>query len=75
MIDFRARKLTWQEAGRVTEPGRYLYKFGWLTITPDDIAVWQTHPNAAFALVAYPPSDAIDAIDEYHLGSFELRQP
>ena len=24
-------KITWQEAGRLTEPGRYMFKFGWLT--------------------------------------------
>ncbi|NVN87135.1 MAG: hypothetical protein HXX15_13730 [Rhodopseudomonas sp.] len=69
MVDIRARKVTWQEVGLVTEPGRYLYRFGWLTITQDDLAVWQSFPNAAFALVPIPPGDSTD---EYHLGSFEL---
>jgi hypothetical protein len=69
VVDIRARKITWQQVGRVTEPGRYLYKFGWLTITPEDLAVWQSFPKASFALVAYPPGDCTD---EYHLGSFEL---
>jgi len=69
VVDIRARKVTWQEVGLVTEPGRYLYRFGWLTITKDDLAVWQSFPNASFALVPYPPTDSTD---EYHLGSFEL---
>jgi hypothetical protein len=34
-------KLTWAQVGLVTEPDRYMFKFGWLTITSDDIAVWQ----------------------------------
>ena len=33
-------KVTWQQVGRVTEPGRYMFKFGWLTITAEDLAVW-----------------------------------
>ena len=26
-------KITWQRAGGVTEPGRYMFTFGWLTVT------------------------------------------
>ena len=33
-------KITWAQAGRVTDPGRYMFRFGWLTITADDLAVW-----------------------------------
>ena len=43
-----AKKITWAMAGLVTEPGRYMFKFGWLTITADDLAIWQAYPNAAF---------------------------
>ena len=43
-------KITWAMAGRVTDPGRYMFKFGWLTITADDLAIWQAYPNAAFTL-------------------------
>src|SRR5216684_7951176 len=43
-------KITWQKAGRVTEPGRYMFKFGWLTVTADDLAIWEKYPNAAFTL-------------------------
>jgi hypothetical protein len=28
-----------------------MFKFGWLTITASDLAIWQTHPNAAFTLL------------------------
>src|ERR1700736_3413883 len=44
-------KITWQKAGRVTEPGRYMFSFGWLTVTADDIAVWELYPDASFTLV------------------------
>jgi hypothetical protein len=71
-------KVTWQQVGRVTEPGRYLFKFGWLTIAAEDIAVWQQFPHAAFTLVLKPPSpapsDTDEVSDELHLGAFELPQ-
>jgi hypothetical protein len=70
MIDPEVHKVTWTQVGRVTEPGRYLFTFGWLTVTAEDLAVWQQHPNAAFTLVAH---SAADAVEEYHLGAFELR--
>jgi hypothetical protein len=38
-------KLTWAQVGLVTEPGRYMFKFGWLTITADDLAIWQKYPR------------------------------
>ena len=31
-------KVTWQKAGRVTEPGRYMFRYGWLTVTAEDLA-------------------------------------
>jgi hypothetical protein len=34
-------KITWAQVGRVTEPGRYMFKFGWLTIIAEDLAVWE----------------------------------
>jgi hypothetical protein len=66
-----ANKITWQQAGRVTEPGRYMFRFGWLTVTAEDLAVWEQFPTAAFTLVKM--AVAPDADDEYHLGAFELR--
>lgn len=63
-------KITWQKAGRVTEPGRYMLKFGWLTVTADDLAIWRQFPNTAFTLVR----TANEAEDEYRLGTFELQE-
>ena len=62
-------KITWQKVGHVTEPGRYMFTFGWLTITADDLAVWQRFPNAAFTLVKMAIES--EAGEEFHLGSFE----
>jgi hypothetical protein len=55
-------KITWQRAGRVTEPGRYMFRYGWLTVT------------AAFTLVELPDI-AEDGREQFHLGAFELPQP
>ena len=63
-------KITWQKAGRITKPGRYMFTFGWLTVTADDLAVWELHPDAAFTLVEVA-TDA-DAPDEFKLGTFEI---
>ena len=47
-------KVTWQKAGRVTEPGRYMFRYGWLTITAEDLAIWRQFPEASFTLVNLP---------------------
>ena len=70
-------KITWAQAGHVTDPGRYMFRFGWLTVTADDLAVWQVYPNAAFTLIsAIPPVPAEGeeplAGEEFRLGIFEL---
>ena len=65
-------KITWQKAGRVTEPGRYMFTFGWLTVTAEDLAVWEQYPNAAFTLVQ--TATAPDAGEEFRLGAFELQE-
>jgi hypothetical protein len=62
-------KVTWQQVGRVTEPGRYMFKFGWLTVVAEDLAVWEQFPDAAFTLVR---TAAAEAEDEFQLGVFEL---
>jgi hypothetical protein len=62
----------------VTEPGRYLFKFGWLMITADDLAIWKQFPNATFTLYSAgttrPPGDETEKEDgeEFRLGTFEL---
>jgi hypothetical protein len=66
-------KVTWQQVGRVTDPGRYMFRFGWLTITAEDLAVWQRLPNAAFTLVR-TPTTAAEAGDEFRLGAFDLQE-
>jgi len=76
-------KISWQKAGRVAEPGRYMFRFGWLTVTADDIAVWRRYPDARFTMLRIPkssipkpsdepPEDIVEGSDEYHLGTFEL---
>jgi hypothetical protein len=74
-------KITWAQVGRVTEPGRYMFKFGWLTITADDLVIWEKYPTAAFTLYSASvttPTKTEDKTDdegedEFRLGTFELR--
>ncbi|AMA58053.1 hypothetical protein LPJ38_23885 [Bradyrhizobium daqingense] len=64
-------KITWDRVGRVTEPGRYIYTFGWLTITADDLEIWKQYPQAAFTLLQDPePHEAVG--EEFHLGAFDI---
>jgi hypothetical protein len=65
-------KVTWQQAGHVDEPGRYMFRFGWLTVAEDDLAIWTQFPEAAFTLVKTTALDATDETEEFHLGAFEL---
>lgn len=72
-------KVSWQQVGHVSEPGRYMFRFGWLTIAPDDLAIWTQFPTASFTLVqtSSPPlavesDEVIVETDEFHLGAFEL---
>jgi hypothetical protein len=66
-------KLNWQQVGHVTEPGRYMFRFGWLTVSPSDLAVWEQFPNAVFALVRTASSGG-DSAEEFHLGAFDPRE-
>lgn len=74
-------KITWQRAGGVTEPGRYMFTFGWLTVTSDDLKIWKQFPDAAFTLVEVPRrvADGDNAeevhVEEFHLGTFDLQPP
>jgi len=45
------RKVNWTELGRVTEPGRYGFRLGFVFITADDLAIWDKYPDAAFTLI------------------------
>ena len=64
-------KLTWAQTGLVAEAGRYIFAFGWLTITAEDLWVWGNYPTAVFTLIKTGSGQA-DA-DEFRLGTFELR--
>jgi hypothetical protein len=44
-----------------------MFKFGWLTVTAEDIAIWMQFPSAAFTLVPVEPRE--DG-EEYCLGSY-----
>jgi hypothetical protein len=73
-------KITWQRAGAVTEPGRYMFTFGWLTVTEEDLAIWKQFPDATFTLVELPThqveGDTEPVVaEEFHLGTFELPIP
>src|SRR5437016_8333959 len=35
-------KITWALAGRVTEPGRYIFTFGWQTRTAKALIAWNS---------------------------------
>jgi hypothetical protein len=48
-----------------------MFRFGWLTVSAEDLAVWEQFPHAAFTLVRTP---AAKDDDEFHLGAFELRE-
>ncbi|MBR0705687.1 MULTISPECIES: hypothetical protein [Bradyrhizobium] len=65
-------KITWDRVGRVTEPGRYMYTFGWLTITADDLDIWKQYPNAAFTLLAHHAEAGAFIGEEFHLGAFDI---
>ncbi|MEA2882017.1 MAG: hypothetical protein QOH32_1273 [Bradyrhizobium sp.] len=69
MVGSVVHKVTRAQVGGVTEPGRYLFTFGWLTITDADLAVWKQFPDAAFTLVMQPGGETAD---EYRLGAFVL---
>jgi hypothetical protein len=48
-----------------------MFTFGWLTVTAEDLAIWQQYPNAAFTLVK---TVASTETEEFRLGTVELRE-
>jgi hypothetical protein len=62
-------KVNWVQVGQITEPGRLLFKFGWLTVTAEDLAIWKQFPAAAFTLV---PLKSSEDGEEYRLGAFDI---
>jgi hypothetical protein len=66
-------KVSWQKVGGVTRPGRYMFTFGYLTVTESDLAIWKQFPHATFTLVELPADPASETqSSEFHLGAFEL---
>ncbi|WP_371260002.1 hypothetical protein [Bradyrhizobium sp. WSM1417] len=68
----RVEKITWDRVGRVTEPGRYMYTFGWLTITTGDLEIWKQYPQAAFTLMAQHSEADASIGEEFHVGAFDV---
>lgn len=62
-------KITWARVGSIAEPGRYAFRFGWLSITAADLSVWRQFPNASFTLCQ--TAQAHDE-REYRLGAFDI---
>jgi len=64
--------VSWKQVGLVREPGRYMLRFGWVTVTAEDLKIWNQFPEATFALYEVPGAETAD---EYRLGSVELNTP
>jgi hypothetical protein len=62
-------KITYAQVGLISEPGRYMFRFGWLTITAEDLAIWKQFPAAAFTMISF---DSSEDGEEYRLGSFDI---
>jgi hypothetical protein len=45
-----------------------MFTFGWVTVTAEDLAIWNRFPSASFALVRKP---AENDEDEFRLGAFD----
>ena len=48
-----------------------MFRFGWLIVTAEDLAVWEQFPNAAFTLVMTSAATDVRG-EEFQLGTFEL---
>ena len=51
-----------------------MFRFGWLTISAEDLAVWDQFPDALFVLVQTAAATVTDAGEEFHLGAFEIKE-
>ena len=65
-------RVSWGNVGKVQEPGRYMFRFGWVTITVEDLKIWSQISRAMFALYEVPGAETAD---EYRLGSVDLNTP
>ncbi len=62
-------KVNWTQVGKVAEPGRYMFRFGYVIVTAEDLAIWQKYPEASFTLI---PMFSAGPQEEYKLGAFDL---
>jgi len=62
-------RVSWNQLGLVQEPGRHKFTFGWVTITAEDLNIWNQFPEATFAL--YQVQSA-ESTNDYRLGSVQL---
>ena len=62
-------KINWTQVGKVAEPGRYMFRFGYVIVTAEDLAIWQKYPEASFTLI---PMFSAGPQEEYKLGAFDL---
>jgi hypothetical protein len=62
-------KVTWGKVGLVSEPGRYMFRHGFVTVTSKDLDVWKQFPRAEFALLNHG-SDS--GCNEFELGAFDV---
>jgi hypothetical protein len=65
----KVARVSWSNVGNVEKPGRYMFKFGWVTITNEDLAIWSQFPDATFALYEVRESETGN---DYRLGSVNL---
>jgi hypothetical protein len=47
-------RVSWSNVGKIQEPGTCMFRFGWVTITDEDLAIWAQFPEATFALYKVP---------------------
>jgi hypothetical protein len=64
-------KLRWDDIGKTTEPGQHKSRYGLIHVRADEIRIWKTYPNAAFAVMQ--PSPYSDQ-NVSRLGSFDVGQ-
>ena len=62
-------KVNWAQVGKVTEPGRYMFRFGFVIVTAEDLEIWQRYPQATFTLI---PMFSAGPQEEYKLGAFDV---
>jgi hypothetical protein len=46
-----------------------MFRFGFVIVTADDLAIWQKYPEAAFTLI---PLFSAGPQEEYKLGAFDV---